>query len=374
MTGTLRAILGLTYILATFVAVYFLNMSQLESSFKDQFKYWEHDLSSMLMEKDWLRASYHLRPLFKEPLAGVALEIDGNTIVSWPIDFRLSTCSVVWSHPVVRYGITLGVGRACPSLSLLAWETLKSGSLLALWILAILIFTFFSKRMTIIQLQRTRAIQEALAAKRLNLFAAKVAHDIRSPLSALTIAVKSDCTKPEVQGLLCQAVDRIQEISEDMLARSKDHSDLALRKEFDVLSEWVNPVIEEKRFEFAGRTIELKAASKPIFLNADLAGLRRSFSNLLNNALEASPPNTVVEVRVEPLAQHVNIKILDFGKGIPPNVRQKIGELGFTYAKGERGNGLGVYFARETLERERGTLSFADRSQGGTEVCIRLPI
>jgi signal transduction histidine kinase len=94
--------------------------------------------------------------------------------------------------------------------------------------------------------------------------------------------------------------------------------------------------------------------------------------NLVQNALEASPPGAEVElvVRAEP-GHDVVVEIRDRGTGLSPAVRERLFEPGTTTKA--RGTGLGLALARGLARQHGGDLTLENREDGGCVASLRLP-
>ena len=101
---------------------------------------------------------------------------------------------------------------------------------------------------------------------------------------------------------------------------------------------------------------------------ADRAHLRSAVANVLRNALEYSPPGTLVNVDVEPSDGVVTLSIRDRGPGIPEGEREAIFD---PFVRGEgisgRGDrGLGLFIARRVVEAHGGRIWVESRGKGAT--------
>jgi signal transduction histidine kinase len=107
--------------------------------------------------------------------------------------------------------------------------------------------------------------------------------------------------------------------------------------------------------------------------------------NLLRNAVDATPQNGAIEIRLEadpPTVAHplVRLTIEDAGAGIPPEVLPHIFEPFFS-TKGERGTGLGLGICRNIITQHGGELRVdsplpvdsPSEQKGGTRVTVLLP-
>jgi putative PEP-CTERM system histidine kinase len=96
-------------------------------------------------------------------------------------------------------------------------------------------------------------------------------------------------------------------------------------------------------------------------------------THLLNNAVEASPPEAAVTVRVRHESLNVTIDVIDQGPGMPPEfVRDQLFRPFATTKDG--GHGIGAYQARELLRDAGGDLLVLTRQGAGTTMRILLPV
>jgi len=101
--------------------------------------------------------------------------------------------------------------------------------------------------------------------------------------------------------------------------------------------------------------------------------LPQAVLNFLGNAADASPDS--VEMRAGLIDELLlAIEVLDRGPGIPPALRERIGNGLVTTKESGRGNGSGVLIACAAVERFGGTIHISDRRGGGTRVQIELPL
>lgn len=115
-------------------------------------------------------------------------------------------------------------------------------------------------------------------------------------------------------------------------------------------------------------------------LNVDVDKIRRVLINLLDNAIKYTPADG--EIRIE--AQHlpgdpmVQVRVVDTGKGIPPEYRERVFGVFVTLPgsalRGRRGTGLGLTFCRLTVEAHGGRIWAESGPEGGTAMCFTLPV
>jgi signal transduction histidine kinase len=104
----------------------------------------------------------------------------------------------------------------------------------------------------------------------------------------------------------------------------------------------------------------------------DAFRLHEVFSNLIRNAVEATPPTGVVEVRVEaPERGLVRVTVRNTGVGIPADIRERIFQPFFTTKV--KGTGLGLAIAKHIVEAHRGTLRVESDGATETTFVVELP-
>lgn len=99
----------------------------------------------------------------------------------------------------------------------------------------------------------------------------------------------------------------------------------------------------------------------------------QALRSLVTNAQDASPATAAVLLSVRREGDLLTIIIRDRGKGIAPEVMERIGEPFFTTKAPGRGMGLGLYLARAVIEGVGGQLELLPGEGGGTEVRVVLP-
>ncbi len=104
--------------------------------------------------------------------------------------------------------------------------------------------------------------------------------------------------------------------------------------------------------------------------------MKRSFENLLSNALKYTAPGTQVDVRVQTDAGNVEIEVADRGPGIPDPLKgvlfQRFGSVEAKRGNHRRGIGLGLYLVKLVAEAHQGGVSVHDREGGGAVFRMRL--
>jgi signal transduction histidine kinase len=114
----------------------------------------------------------------------------------------------------------------------------------------------------------------------------------------------------------------------------------------------------------------------PVPLAADDCSLL--VSNLLLNALQHSPPEVKIQLRLSVDAGTVELAVEDHGEGIDPAVLPHVFERFYrgdpSRTRSTGGAGLGLAICKAVAERAGGAISIASQSGQGTTVTVRLPL
>ncbi len=106
--------------------------------------------------------------------------------------------------------------------------------------------------------------------------------------------------------------------------------------------------------------------------------MRQVFTNLLSNALDATPDGGMVRIRIRATKHGVWVSVADSGHGIPKELRRRVFEP-FVSTKDATGIGLGLWVAQGIVHRHKGKLWMRSRLhdesgiRGGTVFSMILP-
>jgi PAS domain S-box-containing protein len=177
--------------------------------------------------------------------------------------------------------------------------------------------------------------------RRLDEFASVVSHDLRGPLSVATGSVElarrtaSNTATEERLDAVDAALDRIDGLVQDVLSLARGETD----EEGSVVS-LERTVADCWRDD--GERVTVEADLRFV---ADRGRLQRLFENLFRNSVEHGwtddrPQPDGVELTVGPLDERDGFFVADDGGGIPPDVRERVFEPGYTTS--DAGTGLGL--------------------------------
>jgi signal transduction histidine kinase len=230
------------------------------------------------------------------------------------------------------------------------------------------------------KVQLERALAEKAKLAFLGEMATRIAHNVKNPLSSMKTLVQlleEDTTLPERARRDCQLViseiDRLNTNISQVLRYAKPARDTDRTVDLAAL---VASVVNVLRAEAARRQvgIELESRETPCTVQGGEEAASDIVSNLIVNALQASPAGSAVCVRVanEEPTGHVLLQVEDHGPGIPESLREKIFQPFFTTRPG--GTGLGLAIVTRRVEEIGGQVEFVSplKGEGGGGTCFRV--
>ncbi len=216
------------------------------------------------------------------------------------------------------------------------------------------------------------------------LMARQVAHDIRSPLTALNMIASSTKSLPEAERtILRSAIKRISDIANHLtgqeLTDAPAKSTAAAGNKVELVSGLVSLIASEKRMQYRLDT-DVKVEENytrealRLFSNINANEFKRAISNIVDNAKEAARDGSVqIFIHVKRVGSDVVISVTDDGIGMSRGLLAKVGRQGFTFGK-SAGSGLGLSHARRTLKAWGGRLQIESVEKEGTTVHVILPM
>jgi signal transduction histidine kinase len=210
--------------------------------------------------------------------------------------------------------------------------------------------------------------------RELTSLSAEIAHELKNPLasvkglSALLAQNVTDGKGAERLRVLRQEVDRMQSVLEEFLNFSRPLVPLALVNcdAADIVRDVValhEGLAQQKRVQLS--STELTATP----LRSDPRKVKQILINLIQNALDASPPESNVTLTTEAVADKVMVRIADEGPGLDPELN--VFDPGVTSKAG--GAGLGLTIARALARQHGGELELASDAGGGAVATLTLP-
>jgi signal transduction histidine kinase len=211
-------------------------------------------------------------------------------------------------------------------------------------------------------------------------FAATIAHEINNPLEAVTNIVYVVSNQPglteNTRSLLSVAdeeLKRIAHISRQTLGFYKESSSPEIFSPSSLVEEVV--FLLKNRIQSKQLEIDRQAVA-PVEAHAVKGEVRQIISNLISNAIDASPVGGVIVVS-SALGENetIEISVKDFGSGIPAAHLTRIFQPFFS-TKSDVGTGLGLWVTNNLVRKNKGTIqvrSSTKRGENGTIFTFSIP-
>jgi len=251
-------------------------------------------------------------------------------------------------------------------------------TLLAMWIL----YHNQNRHLAgIVEMERQLEKAERLSA--LGQLAAGVAHEIRNPLNAISMASQrlkrefmpaDDDKIKEFQTLAAVIRDEIRRLDgiiEEFLTFSKSRRlELHEYPVAEVLQKIVNVIQEEAKLK--GITLDTRYKDNHAIIPMDVDKLQQAIFNFVKNAMESISGEGTVRILVDSSGKdRVIIKISDNGCGMNPEEIERI--FNPEYTTKEKGLGLGLPLAHEIIRGHGGEIRVLSRPGSGTTFEVSLP-
>ncbi|WP_098009590.1 sensor histidine kinase KdpD [Streptomyces sp. sk226] len=236
-------------------------------------------------------------------------------------------------------------------------------------------------------LDRQRLVGEAERARRLaegnrirTALLAAVSHDLRTPLAAIKAAVSSlrsddvawsDEDEAELLEGIEDGADRLDHLVGNLLDMSRLQTGTVtpLIREIDL-----DEVVPMALGGVPEGSVELDIPETLPMVAVDPGLLERVVANIVENAVKYNPGREPVAVAASALGGRVELRVVDRGRGVPDEAKDRIFEPFQRYGDAPRGSGVGLGLAvsRGFAEAMGGTLDAEDTPGGGLTMVLTL--
>ncbi|HEX4000221.1 MAG TPA: ATP-binding protein [Pirellulales bacterium] len=234
--------------------------------------------------------------------------------------------------------------------------------------------------------EQRRADEAALSSGRLaaiSTLAAGMAHEINNPVGAALLSAETAMAiqdRPEHHDLLTtslrntvESLNRCREIMRNILWFARNERS---EKAFGDLNRCVRqardlarPYADEHRISIEA---DLEENLPQLLLHP--IGIQQVIVNLVNNAIEASPPESQVCIATHHINDSIRLAVRDHGRGMSDEERLRVFEPFFTTRKGAGGTGLGMSIAFGIVQDHGGSVHIHSNPGRGTTITLDFPL
>lgn len=216
----------------------------------------------------------------------------------------------------------------------------------------------------------------------LDRFVYSVSHDISAPLKSIRGLISlfrmegDNASVPFYLDKIQQSVVKLETFTQEVLEHSRSSRKEVLREPV-ALAPFLQEIMENLRylpnFDQIKITLDLPEPS----VIADRFLLKVALSNILSNAIkyQRTYPGHQPQVKISSCYRDgfYEISIEDNGEGIKDDIKEKVFDMFYRASMKSSGSGLGLYIARESVQRMGGNLSLTTKYGEGATFKIALP-
>ncbi len=231
--------------------------------------------------------------------------------------------------------------------------------------------------------ERSRMLSNATRLAAIGETAGMVGHDLRNPLQTIinTIHLAKEAMKansastPEKDPRVESALETIREQADFMNKIVSDLQDYAKQAKPTFVEYDMQRLINDSLSSTpVPKSVQVSSSVETGFpkLSVDPGLLRRAFTNIITNALQAMPDGGKLKIRAWTSQNIAAVSFQDTGIGIPEDVKTKMFSPLFTTR--EKGVGLGLAVTKRLIESHKGEIKVFSKMGEGTTLTVELPL
>jgi two-component system phosphate regulon sensor histidine kinase PhoR len=234
-------------------------------------------------------------------------------------------------------------------------------------------------------------ISERRLAKVKNDFINNMTHELKTPVSSISLAleviqdkevVKTEEKTSRYLSIIKEENQRLALQIEKVLQMAKlEENQIRLVFESVNINEVIREVLKNMEVHLEHKLLQLNLylEAKDAIVTADKVHLTNVFYNLLDNALKYSKDHLTLEIRTSnPTKNEVTIQIIDDGIGVDSTEIDRVFEKFYRVPTGDlhdvKGFGLGLSYVKNMVRLHKGTVQLKSKLNGGSTFTITLPI
>lgn len=208
-------------------------------------------------------------------------------------------------------------------------------------------------------------------------------HELKSPLAAIRGAAElldGDMPPEQRQRFVAniqQESARLQNLIERLLHLAQVEQRQGLEERVSVpLAPLVDELLQAQQARITAADLQIEQAlPSGLSLRGERFLLRQALANLLDNALDFTPPGGLIRIAAERQGERIELRLFNQGEAIPDYALARLTERFYSLPRpngGRKSTGLGLNFVQEVAELHGGELHIGN-VEGGVEVRLALP-
>jgi signal transduction histidine kinase len=199
---------------------------------------------------------------------------------------------------------------------------------------------------------------------------AAVSHDLRTPLTRLKLRVE-DLGNPEISAAITGDVAELEQMIDATLSYLRGEETGEEVRAID-LAALLKTLIDDATDIGIDASL---SGPRSVVIRGRRLGLKRAFSNLIQNAVKYGER---ARIGIEVMPASVSVHIDDDGPGIASDNMESVFEpfvrIETSRSRETGGVGLGLTIAKASIAMDHGTLTLANRPEGGLRATVSLPL
>jgi len=216
-------------------------------------------------------------------------------------------------------------------------------------------------------------------------FISIVSHELRTPVAGLLGFLQTtldhwedldDAGRRRAVSRAWANGTRLYSLSRDVLdSTSLESGHLTYNRQLFDLGQLLRATVAATQETNEDRRIELEGGDTPVWIDGDAERLQQVLTNLVDNAIKATPPDGTIGIAVTRDSDRAAIAVHDSGPGLSDDDLSRVFEK-FVRGRGSRtvGTGLGLYISQQIVTAHGGRLTAANAPDGGAVFVVDLPI
>lgn len=217
-------------------------------------------------------------------------------------------------------------------------------------------------------------------------FLNNMTHEFKTPLTNIGLATKmlqKQTSSPKAEqytNIILTENKKLNLHVEQILGMTAlERGDVPLQKAAVDIHQLLEQLLAcfQLRLETANGKITTKMLAQRATINADKTQLSNALSNLLDNAIKYANGQPNITIQTSNTDNHLAIKLIDQGIGIPANYQQQVFDTFFRVPTGNihnvKGFGIGLAYVKKIIALHQGTIALTSTVGHGTTFTITLP-